>query len=71
MKRTVSIQETLRNRPKMKENRVDQNKEILHKTWQFQRIPHYNVEKHFYTKIQPSWVRFKKLSVRLLHCVLT
>ncbi|KRY03560.1 hypothetical protein T12_15524 [Trichinella patagoniensis] len=27
----------------MKENRVAQNKEILHKTWKFQRIPHYNI----------------------------
>ncbi|KRY24779.1 hypothetical protein T01_367, partial [Trichinella spiralis] len=40
----------------MKENRVAQNKEILHKTWKFQRIPHYNVEKKFYTKIQLSWI---------------
>ncbi|KRY11637.1 hypothetical protein T01_6747 [Trichinella spiralis] len=26
----------IRNGPKMKENRVAQNKEILHKTWKFQ-----------------------------------
>ncbi|KRX11821.1 hypothetical protein T07_454 [Trichinella nelsoni] len=44
----------------MKENRVAQNKEILHKTWKFQRIPHYHVEKKFYTKIQPSWISLNK-----------
>ncbi|KRY03374.1 hypothetical protein T12_11755 [Trichinella patagoniensis] len=38
----------------MKENRIAQNNEILHKSRHFQRIPHYNVEKLFYTKIQPS-----------------
>ncbi|KRX12051.1 hypothetical protein T07_13410 [Trichinella nelsoni] len=27
----------------MKENRVAQNKEILHNAFQFQRIPHYNM----------------------------
>ncbi|KRZ63827.1 hypothetical protein T08_4087 [Trichinella sp. T8] len=32
----------------MKENRLAQNNEILHKTWQFQRIPHYNDQKHSY-----------------------
>ncbi|KRY03643.1 hypothetical protein T12_2200, partial [Trichinella patagoniensis] len=37
----------------MKENRLAQNKEILHKTWKFQRISHYNFEKLSYTKIQP------------------
>ncbi|KRY03220.1 hypothetical protein T12_5971 [Trichinella patagoniensis] len=38
----------------MKENRIPQNNEILHKSRLFQRIPHYNVEKLFYTKIQLS-----------------
>ncbi|KRY03727.1 hypothetical protein T12_16942 [Trichinella patagoniensis] len=38
----------------MKENRLAQNNEILHKSRNFQRIPHYNVEKLFYTKIQLS-----------------
>ncbi|KRZ39063.1 hypothetical protein T02_716, partial [Trichinella nativa] len=38
----------------MKENRLAQNNEILHKSRHFQRIPHYNVEKLFYTKIQLS-----------------
>ncbi|KRY35258.1 hypothetical protein T01_6783 [Trichinella spiralis] len=55
---------------KMKENRLAQNNEILHKTWQFQRIPHYNVEKHFYTKIQPPSIRFNGFSDGLLPCVL-
>ncbi|KRY05141.1 hypothetical protein T01_655 [Trichinella spiralis] len=42
----------------MKENRLAQNNEILHKTWRFQRIPHYNVKKHSYTKFQLSSIRF-------------
>ncbi|KRX31300.1 hypothetical protein T06_13551, partial [Trichinella sp. T6] len=37
----------------MKENRLAQTNEILHKTCQFQPISHYNVEKLSYTKIQP------------------
>ncbi|KRX30931.1 hypothetical protein T09_13134, partial [Trichinella sp. T9] len=37
----------------MKENRVAQNNEILNNRAQFERIPHYNVEKLSYTKIQP------------------
>ncbi|KRY03494.1 hypothetical protein T01_7687, partial [Trichinella spiralis] len=52
----------------MKENRLAQNNEILHKTWQFQRIPHYNVEKHSYTNIQPSSIRFNAVSDWLLPC---
>ncbi|KRX63659.1 hypothetical protein T09_9264 [Trichinella sp. T9] len=52
----------------MKENRVAQKKEILHKTWKFQRIPHYNVEKISYAKIQPSWIRFNGVLDVLLPC---
>ncbi|KRY06913.1 hypothetical protein T01_11431 [Trichinella spiralis] len=52
----------------MKENRLAQNNEILHKTWQFQRIPHYNVEKLSYTKIQPRSIRFNGFSNGPLPC---
>ncbi|KRY24688.1 hypothetical protein T01_11382 [Trichinella spiralis] len=55
---------------KMKKNRLAQNKEILHKTSQFQRIPHYNVKYVSYIKIQPSWSRFKGVPDGLLSCVL-
>ncbi|KRX32690.1 hypothetical protein T05_7509 [Trichinella murrelli] len=41
----------------MKENRLAQNNEILHKSRHFQRIPHYNVEKLSYTKIQLSSIK--------------
>ncbi|KRY03245.1 hypothetical protein T12_11702 [Trichinella patagoniensis] len=41
----------------MKENRIAQNNEILHKSRRFQRIPHYNVEKLSYTKIQLSSIQ--------------
>ncbi|KRX16302.1 hypothetical protein T07_14387 [Trichinella nelsoni] len=60
----------IRNGPKMKENRLAQNNEILHKTWHFQRIPHYNVENLSYTKIQPSSIRFNGVPDGLLPCVL-
>ncbi|KRX50140.1 hypothetical protein T05_917 [Trichinella murrelli] len=50
----------------MKENRLARNNEILHKTWQFQRIPHYNVGKHSYTKFQLSSIRFDGVSEGLL-----
>ncbi|KRY24535.1 hypothetical protein T01_14912 [Trichinella spiralis] len=52
------------------ENRLAQNNEILHKTWQFQRISHYNVEKLSYTKIQPPSIRFNGFSNGPLPCVL-
>ncbi|KRY05643.1 hypothetical protein T01_4254, partial [Trichinella spiralis] len=52
----------------MKENRLARNNEILHKTWQFQRIPHYKVEKHFYTKIQPSSIHLNGDPDGLLPC---
>ncbi|KRY24306.1 hypothetical protein T01_6128, partial [Trichinella spiralis] len=51
---------------KVKENRLAQNNEILHNAFQFQRIPHYNVEKHSYTKIQPSSIRFNGVPDGLL-----
>ncbi|KRX22316.1 hypothetical protein T07_8691 [Trichinella nelsoni] len=50
----------------MKENRLAQNNEILHKTWHFQRIPHYNVENLSYTKIQLSSIRFNGVPDGLL-----
>ncbi|KRX24184.1 PiggyBac transposable element-derived protein 3 [Trichinella nelsoni] len=52
----------------MKENRLAQNNEILHNTRSFQRIPQYNVEKHPYTKIQPSSIRFNGVSDGLRPC---
>ncbi|KRY07240.1 hypothetical protein T03_10534 [Trichinella britovi] len=55
----------------MKENRVAQKKEILHKTWKFQRIPYYNVDKISYAKIQPSWIRFNGVPDWLLPCYIT
>ncbi|KRY04654.1 hypothetical protein T12_17074 [Trichinella patagoniensis] len=55
---------------KMKEKRLAINNEILHKTWQFQRIPHYNVVKLNYTKIQPSSIRFNGVPDGLIPCVL-
>ncbi|KRY08776.1 hypothetical protein T01_9553 [Trichinella spiralis] len=54
----------------MKENRLAQNNEILHKTWQFQRILHYNVEKLSYTKIQPPSIRFNGFSNGPLPCAI-
>ncbi|KRY10760.1 hypothetical protein T03_13971 [Trichinella britovi] len=42
----------------MKETRLARNNEILHRTQHFQRIPHSNVEKLPYTKIQPLSIRF-------------
>ncbi|KRX33262.1 hypothetical protein T05_11758 [Trichinella murrelli] len=52
----------------MKENRLAQNNEILHKSRLFQRIPHYNVEKLFYTKIQLSSIDINGVSDGLLPC---
>ncbi|KRX52668.1 hypothetical protein T09_13272 [Trichinella sp. T9] len=52
----------------MKENRHAQNNEILHKSRLFQRIPHYNVEKLFYTKIQLSSIDINGVSDGLLPC---
>ncbi|KRY05402.1 hypothetical protein T01_13755 [Trichinella spiralis] len=43
----------------MKKNRLAQNKEILHKTSQFQRISDDNAKHVSYIKTQPSWSRFK------------
>ncbi|KRX12615.1 hypothetical protein T07_1672 [Trichinella nelsoni] len=56
--------------PKMKENRLAQKNEMFHKTWQIQRIPHYNVENLSYTKIQQSPIRFNGFSNGPLPCVL-
>ncbi|KRX30578.1 hypothetical protein T09_11136 [Trichinella sp. T9] len=36
----------------------------------FTRIPHYNVEKLFYTKIQPPPIRFNRFPNGPLPCVL-
>ncbi|KRY06302.1 hypothetical protein T12_10906 [Trichinella patagoniensis] len=52
----------------MKEIRLAQNNEILHNALQFQRIPHYNVKKLSYTKIQPSSIRFNGVSDGPLPC---
>ncbi|KRY26115.1 hypothetical protein T03_12739 [Trichinella britovi] len=52
----------------MEENRLAQNNEILHKTCQFKRISHYNVEKLSYTKIQPPPIRFNGFSNGPLPC---
>ncbi|KRX28475.1 hypothetical protein T05_2518, partial [Trichinella murrelli] len=52
----------------MKENRLAQNNEILHKSRHFQRIPHYNVEKLFYTKIQLSSISINGVSDWPLPC---
>ncbi|KRX17924.1 hypothetical protein T07_6170 [Trichinella nelsoni] len=64
------ISQFSRTAPKIKENRLAQKNEMFHKTWQIQRIPHYNVEKLSYTKIQPSSIRFNGFSDGLLSCVL-
>ncbi|KRX72186.1 hypothetical protein T06_1889 [Trichinella sp. T6] len=60
----------IQNGPKMKENRVAQNNEILNNRAQFERIPHYNGENVSYTKIQPPWIRIKGVPVVQLPCVL-
>ncbi|KRY03832.1 hypothetical protein T12_7928 [Trichinella patagoniensis] len=52
----------------MKENRLAQNNEILHKSRHFQRIPHYNVEKLSYAKIQLSSIRINRVPHGLLPC---
>ncbi|KRZ65233.1 hypothetical protein T08_11415 [Trichinella sp. T8] len=52
----------------MKETRLARNNEILHRTQHFQRIPHSNVEKLPYTKIQPLSIRFNGVSDGLLPC---
>ncbi|KRX31338.1 hypothetical protein T05_3835 [Trichinella murrelli] len=52
----------------MKENRLAQNNEILHKSRNFQRIPHYNVEKLLYTKIQLSSISINGVSDWPLPC---
>ncbi|KRY22768.1 hypothetical protein T12_13158 [Trichinella patagoniensis] len=52
-----------------REIRLFQNNEILHNALQFQRIPHYNVKKLSYTKIQPSSIRFNGVSDGPLPCV--
>ncbi|KRZ59685.1 hypothetical protein T02_4396 [Trichinella nativa] len=53
---------------KMKETRLARNNEILHRTRHFQRIPHSNVEKLPYIKIQPLSIRFNGVSDGLLPC---
>ncbi|KRX54037.1 hypothetical protein T09_12514 [Trichinella sp. T9] len=50
----------------MKENRLAENNEILHKTLQFERILHYNVENLSYSKIQLSSIRCNEISDDLL-----
>ncbi|KRY96079.1 hypothetical protein T11_12306 [Trichinella zimbabwensis] len=52
----------------MKEIRHSQNNEILHNALHFQRIPHYNVKKLSYTKIQPLSIRFNGVPDVLLPC---
>ncbi|KRY25123.1 hypothetical protein T01_8668 [Trichinella spiralis] len=52
----------------MKKNRLAQSKEILHRTSQFQRISHDNAKNVSYSKIQPSWSRFKGVPDGLLYC---
>ncbi|KRX45775.1 hypothetical protein T06_7582 [Trichinella sp. T6] len=42
----------------MKKNRLAKNREILHKTVQFQQIPPYSAENASITKIQASWLCF-------------
>ncbi|KRY22808.1 hypothetical protein T12_4765 [Trichinella patagoniensis] len=67
---THEISQLSRTGLKMKEKRLAQNNEILHNALQFQRIPHYNVKKLSYTKIQPSSIRFNGVSDGPLPCVL-